>query len=50
MGREEPELMLADLPGAGQYFSSDKLLQWKLRHEYGAGLVDYRGAVKATVA
>lgn len=49
MGREEPELFLADQPTVGQMFIGDKL-QYKIRHEYGGDIADYRGAVKAVVA
>jgi hypothetical protein len=48
-GREEPEFFLADVPTIGQMFVGDKL-QWKLRHEYGAILLDFRGATKEVVA
>jgi hypothetical protein len=47
-GREEPEIFLADTPGAGQMLLADKL-QYKIRHEYGVGVAEYRGAVKAVV-
>ena len=48
-GQEEPELFLADQPTVGQMFVADKL-QYKIRHEYGGDIIDYRGAVKAAVA
>jgi hypothetical protein len=47
-GQEEPEMFLADQPTVGQMFVADKL-QWKIRHEYGAMIGDYRGAFKAQV-
>jgi hypothetical protein len=40
---------VANVPTVGQMFVADKL-QHKIRHEYGADLVDFRGAVKAVVA
>jgi hypothetical protein len=49
LGREEPELFLADQPTGGQMFVGDKL-QYKIRHEYGGDIADFRGAVKAVVA
>jgi hypothetical protein len=48
-GREEPEFFLADQPTVGQAFIADKI-QYKIRHEYGGDLMDYRGAFKAIVA
>jgi hypothetical protein len=48
-GREEPEFFLADQPTVGQAFIADKI-QYKVRHEYGGDLMDYRGAFKAIVA
>jgi hypothetical protein len=47
-GQEEPEMFLAEQPTVGQMFVADKL-QWKIRHEYGAMIGDYRGAFKAQV-
>jgi hypothetical protein len=48
-GREEPEFLVADLPSADQLFTADKL-RYKLRHEWGVALAEFRGAVKAEVA
>jgi len=48
-GQETPELFLADQPTVGQMFVADKL-QYKIRHEYGGAIADYRGATKAVVA
>ncbi|MDT7040870.1 hypothetical protein [Candidatus Nitronereus thalassa] len=48
-GQEQPELFLADSPTVGQMFLADKL-QYKIRHEYGAEIVDFRGADKSVVA
>jgi hypothetical protein len=45
-GMEEPELLLADQPTVGQMFVADKL-QYRIRHEYGRAVVDYRGMVKS---
>ena len=47
--QREPEFFVANVPTVGQMFVADKL-QHKIRHEYGADLVDFRGAVKAVVA
>lgn len=41
-GREEPELFLQDQPNVGSMFSHDQLT-YKIRHEYGGGVMDYRG-------
>ena len=48
-GREDPEILLADIANAGQLFVGDKFT-YKLRLEYGVGLAEVRGAVKNTVA
>ncbi len=45
-GNEEPELLLADQPAVGEMFVADKL-QYRIRHEYGRVVVDYRGMVKS---
>ncbi len=47
-GREEPEFFLADQPTVGQAFVADKI-QYKIRHEYGGDLMDFRAAFKAIV-
>lgn len=47
-GQEEPELFIADMPTVGQMFTGDKL-QYKVRHEYGGAVTDFRGAVKSVV-
>jgi hypothetical protein len=47
-GREEPEFFLADQPTVGQAFIADKI-QYKIRHEYGGDLLDYRAAYKSIV-
>jgi hypothetical protein len=41
-GREEPELFVQDQPSVGSLFSNDQIT-YKLRHEYGGGVLDYRG-------
>jgi cation transport regulator ChaB len=48
-GNKEPEIYLADQPTVGQMFLADKL-QYKIKHQYGGNIVDYRGAYKAVVA
>lgn len=48
-GREEPEFFLADQPTVGQALVGDKI-QYKIRHEYGADIQDFRGATKNVVA
>jgi hypothetical protein len=49
MGQEQPEVFVADNQQVGQMFMADKL-QYKIRHEYGAEVVDYRGMDKSVVA
>lgn len=49
MGQEQPEVFVADNQQVGQMFMADKL-QYKIRHEYGADVVDYRGMDKSVVA
>ena len=41
-GNEEPELFVQDLPNVGSMFSNDNLT-YKIRHEYGGAVCDYRG-------
>jgi hypothetical protein len=48
MGRQSPELILGDSPSAGETFSQDRIT-YKMRHEWGATIADYRGAYKAVV-
>lgn len=48
-GSEEPELFVQDSPTGGSMFSNDKLT-WKIRHIYGATVLDYRGLYKSVVA
>ena len=47
-GREDPEVFIADTPNAHNMLVGDKIA-WKIRHEYGAGVVETKGAVKAQV-
>lgn len=47
-GKEEPELFVQDMPNVGSMFNND-VLTYKLRHIYGAGIVDYRGIYGAIV-
>jgi hypothetical protein len=45
-GREEPELLVQDNPTQGAVFTNDAI-SYKVRHIYGAGWLDYRGAFAA---
>ena len=47
-GKEDPEVFVADNPTVGEMFTADKLV-YKIRHEYGGAIVDYRGIYKAVV-
>jgi hypothetical protein len=47
-GRREPELWIQSDPTAGMNFTHD-VLAYKLRHRYGGGWLDYRGAVASIV-
>lgn len=47
-GQREPELMTYNLPNVmGQYTFVDDKLGFKVRHEYGGALGDYRGGFKS---
>lgn len=48
-GRQEPEFFLNDSPQGEQVFVADKI-RYKVRHEYGGAVVDYRSGYKAVVA
>lgn len=48
-GREEPELLMQDSPSAGTVFTNDEI-SYKVRHIYGAGVLDYRGLCGAVPA
>lgn len=41
-GNEEPELFVQDSPTVGSMFTNDQLT-WKIRHIYGAAVIEYRG-------
>ncbi len=41
-GQQDPSIFVQDMPNVGSMFSNDSLT-WKLRHVYGAAVVDYRG-------
>jgi hypothetical protein len=47
-GRQMPEIFVEQLPTADQSFSQDRLV-YKMRHEYEAEILDYRGSYKAVV-
>lgn len=48
-GQEEPELWEQNQPNVGSVFTAD-VMSWKVRHEYGGAIVDYRGIVGGVVA
>lgn len=48
-GREEPELFVQDDPRSGSLFANDTIT-YKIRHVYGATVVDFRGLYGAVVA
>jgi len=48
-GRSEPELLMQDNPTVGRVFNQDAIT-FKVRHIYGTGWLDYRGAYGAVVA
>ena len=47
-GQEEPEVLLQDAPSAGMVFTHDRI-RYKVRHEYGGCVVDYRGLAASIV-
>ena len=49
MGKDQPELLLADNPLADETFTQDRVT-YKLRWEFECAILDYRGAYKAAVA
>jgi hypothetical protein len=49
MGRQMPEVVVANDPRQGSSFSQDRVA-YKMRHEYECAVEDYRGAYKAVVA
>lgn len=48
-GREEPELLVQDNPATGLVFTNDAI-SYKVRHIFGLGWLDYRGAFAALPA
>ena len=46
-GRQDPELFIQDQPAVGSVFTNDTFT-WKIRHIYGAAVLDYRGFQRAT--
>jgi hypothetical protein len=48
-GREEPELFVQDMANVGSVFAADKVT-YKIRHIWGIGILDHRGAFKNAVA
>jgi phage major head subunit gpT-like protein len=48
-GRQEPEFFLAEDPTSEKVFTSDKI-RYKVRHEFEAAVIDFRGAYKEAVA
>jgi len=48
-GRQEPEIILQDAPNVDQVFTYDRI-RYKVRHEYGGCVVDYRGFYAGIVA
>jgi len=47
-GREEPVILLQDQPMLGNVFMRDNI-KYKIRHEYGGTVIDFRGFVGAIV-
>jgi hypothetical protein len=47
-GQEDPEFILEEGPTQGHVFKADRL-GYKIRHEYGGTLADYRGGYKSVV-
>lgn len=48
-GQEEPDIFVQDSPTAGSFFTHDRIT-YKIRHIYGAAVVEYRGLYKSVVA
>ncbi len=46
-GRQDPELLIQDQPAVGSVFTADKFT-WKIRHIYGAAVLDFRGFQRGT--
>jgi hypothetical protein len=49
LGQEEPAMFVQNGPTEGIVFTND-VINYKVRHEYGADFIDYRGAYGAVVA
>ena len=47
-GKEDPEFMVQEGPEKGHVFTRDRI-SYKIRHEYGGAVVDYRGGYKSIV-
>ncbi len=47
-GKEDPTVLVQDAPGVGAVFTNDRIT-YKVRHEYGGAVIDYRGFYKAIV-
>lgn len=48
-GQETPSVFISDLPNAGSMFTNDKST-FKIRHEYGGAIIDYRAFDGSIVA
>ena len=48
-GKEDPTVLVQDAPGVGAVFTNDRIT-YKVRHEYGGAVIDYRGFYKSVVA
>lgn len=48
LGRQDPEFFIQNMPTEGIVFTND-VINFKVRHEYGADWLDYRGAVASIV-
>ena len=48
-GRREPELFVQADPSQGMVFTHD-VINYKIRHRYGGGWLDYRGSIASIVA
>jgi len=40
-GQETPQLFVSDMPNAGSFFTND-VMTFKIRHEYGGAIIDWR--------
>jgi len=48
-GQQMPEMLVADIPTAGETFTQDRVI-YKVRHEYDVALLDYRGCYAGLVS